>query len=72
MDLGGYLVEGENTLTIKLSTVLYERMYVENSGYENADFGMGKGFMQPADPAAFYNGLLSVTLTPYTQVQISK
>ncbi len=70
VDLGGYLVSGENTLTIKLSTTLYARMYAANSGYEGRDFGMGTGFMQPEDPEAFYDGLLSVTLTPYTQVAI--
>ena len=70
VDLGGYLVSGENTLTIKLSTTLYARMYATNSGYEGRDFGMGTGFMQPEDPEAFYDGLLSVTLTPYTQVTI--
>lgn len=70
VDLGGYLVSGENTLTIKLSTTLYARMYATNSGYEGRDFGMGTGFMQPEDPEAFYDGLLSVTLTPYTQVAI--
>lgn len=70
VDLGGYLVSGENTLTIKLSTTLYARMYAANSGYEGRDFGMGSGFMQPEDPEAFYDGLLSVTLTPYTQVAI--
>lgn len=70
VDLGGYLVSGENILTIKLSTTLYARMYATNSGYEGRDFGMGTGFMQPEDPEAFYDGLLSVTLTPYTQVTI--
>ena len=40
VDLGGYLVSGENTLTIKLSTTLYARMYAANSGYEGRDFGM--------------------------------
>lgn len=70
IDLGGYLVSGENTLTIKLSTTLYARMYATNSGYEGRDFGMGTGFMQPEDPEAFYDGLLSVALTPYTQVAI--
>ena len=70
VDLGGYFVSGENTLTIKLSTTLYARMYATNSGYEGRDFGMGTGFMQPEDPEAFYDGLLSVTLTPYTQVTI--
>lgn len=70
VDLGGYLVSGENTLTIKLSTTLYARMYAANSGYEGRDFGMGTGFMQPEDPEVFYDGLLSVTLTPYTQVTI--
>ncbi|MEQ2415176.1 hypothetical protein [Blautia acetigignens] len=40
VDLGGYLVSGENTLTIKLSTTVYARMYAANSGYEGRDFGM--------------------------------
>ncbi len=67
MDLGGYLVSGENTLTVKISTTLYARMYAENSGYADAEFGMSVGFMGQADPDAFYNGLLSAVVTPYTQ-----
>lgn len=70
VDLSGLLVTGENTIEIKLNSTIYGRMYVENSGYEGSDFGMGTGFMAEADPDAYYNGLLSVTLTPYTQVTI--
>lgn len=33
---------------------------------------MGKGFMQPAEADAFYDGLLSVTLTPYTKVEVAE
>lgn len=64
-DLSGYLVAGKNTLTIKLSTTLYARMYKENSGYANAEFGMGSGFMQPVEEGLFCNGLQTVTITPY-------
>lgn len=70
VDLGGLLVPGENTITVKLDTTLYGRFFVENSGYANADFGMGGGFMQPADPDAYYNGLLTAVLVPYTQIAI--
>lgn len=66
VDLGGHLVEGENTLTIKLSTTLYAKMFVENSGYKEKDFGMGSGFMQPPEEGLFYNGLTEATLTPYS------
>ena len=65
IDLGALLTPGPNTITVKLSSALYGRMFVENSGYVGSDFGMGGGFMTPADPEMYYNGLLSATLTPY-------
>jgi hypothetical protein len=72
VDLGGLLVPGENTITVRLSTSLYGRMFVENSGYASSEFGMSGGFMAPMDPDAYYNGLLGVTLTPYTQINLGE
>lgn len=70
VDLFGLLVSGKNTLTIKLSTSLYGRMFVENSGYSGTEFGMSSGFMSPIDPDGYYNGLLSAILVPYTQIDL--
>jgi hypothetical protein len=66
VDLGGLVMPGENTITVKLTTSLYGRMFVENSGYANSEYGMGGGFMAPVDPESYYNGLLSAKLVPYT------
>lgn len=68
VDIGNLLVDGENTITIKLHTSLYGRMYVENSGYAGTDFGMGSTFMGAIEPDSYYNGLLSVKIIPYTAV----
>ncbi len=70
VDVGGLLKPGENTLTVKLSSSLYGRMYVENSGYQGREFGISRGFMTPVDPDGYYNGLLTVKLTPYTRVDL--
>lgn len=66
VDLGTLLVPGENTLEIRLNTSLYGRTFVENSGYEGAEFGMNPEFMGPIDPDAYYNGLLEVQVQPYS------
>lgn len=72
VDLGTLLVSGENTISIKLHTSLYGRTFIENSGYTDTQFGMGSGFMAEPDPEAYYNGLLSVKVTPYTQETVSE
>ena len=52
VDLGGYLVEGKNTITIEISTTLNDRARVESDVFRSK--------------AATVNGLLQATLTPYT------
>lgn len=54
-------------MTIRLHSTLYGRTYVEHSGYldKGVEYGMGKKIMNPVDPNAYYNGLLSVKIVPY-------
>lgn len=56
VDLGGYLVEGENTIVIELSTTLADRAYVENDAYNQG--------------STTVNGLLKAMLRPYTDVTL--
>lgn len=67
VDIGTLLHKGENTMTIRLHSTLYGRTYVEHSGYldKGVEYGMGKKIMNPVDPNAYYNGLLSVKIVPY-------
>ena len=56
VDLADYLVEGENTITVEISTTLADRAYVENDAFRN--------------PSTTVNGLLEAKLQPYTQVAL--
>ncbi|MDR1158296.1 MAG: hypothetical protein LBK75_08375 [Oscillospiraceae bacterium] len=71
LDIGGALVPGANTIAIKLSTTLFARTFLENSGYAD-----NNGTVEPAVSGGFggggatpyMNGLRTVKLTPYTQI----
>ena len=69
LDAGGLITEGPNTITVHLNSSLYERTYVEHSGYQDrgAGYGMGRGVLDFPDPEAYYNGLLSVRIIPYSE-----
>lgn len=58
VDIGQYLKAGENTITVKISTTMYNRARVESMVYA-------------ANTTAINNGLKTVTLTPYTELLIS-
>ncbi|MBC5788140.1 FIVAR domain-containing protein [Clostridium facile] len=66
VDLGGYLKAGENEITIKLATSMFNRAVVENMAY-TPEGGMPQ--MNGTDPISL--GLTSVILSPYTEVVIS-
>ena len=68
LDAGGLITEGQNTITVHLNSTLYGRTYAEHSGYQDkgAEYGMGPGVLDPPDPGAYFNGLLSVRIIPYS------
>ena len=52
----------------QLESTLYGRTYAEHSGYQDAGavYGMGPGILDAPDPDAYFNGLLSVRIIPYS------
>ena len=68
LDAGRLITEGQNTITVHLNSSLYGRTYIEHSGYQdrNAVYGMGHGILDSPDPEAYYNGLMSVRIIPYS------
>lgn len=65
VDIGEYLQSGENTITIKMATPMFNRM--EASG--RMAIGLA-GDMNMTGTAHIDHGITSVTLTPYTSVQV--
>ena len=66
VDLGKYLIEGSNTLTIELTTTLNKRARVESDVFAGGGGGPSFGGEPITD-----NGLVSAILTPYTEVVLA-
>ena len=68
LDIGKDLVAGQNTVTIKLCTELFNRASVVNTIYTSG--GTASGFGNISLTPSNY-GLSTVTLSPYTQVSLT-
>lgn len=67
IDIGEYLQPGENTITIKLATPMFNRMLA--NGREAIGLA---GDMNMTGTTAIDNGLLSAKLMPYTEAEIGQ
>lgn len=65
LDITDYLNDGENTITIKTASTLFNRAKVENEAWDGTQKHPGS----QASIQAY--GLTSVSLSPYTQAQFS-
>ncbi|MCD8023625.1 MAG: hypothetical protein LUF30_11860, partial [Lachnospiraceae bacterium] len=65
VDIGAYLQTGENTITVKIDSPMYNRMRGEERIAIMDTSGMNMTGQEPID-----TGLLSVTLNPYTMVEL--
>ena len=65
VDIGAYLKSGENTITIKLATPMFNRMLANGRQAIGLAGDMNMTGKTPLD-----NGLLTAVLSPYTEVEV--
>jgi len=73
VDIGAALVPGQNAIEIKLASTLFGRMYLENAGYDDKNGTVEPvvtGMFGGGSPQEYSDGLLTATLTPYSQVAL--
>lgn len=69
LDIGKYLVAGENTISVKLASPLANRAIIESFALASGSVNGQNMQMSGNKPETI--GLTSVTLTPYTQIALN-